>query len=136
MGEGRRGRPCIQCMYCYHNVFSYRIIKLTSPKINYFIIAGTVLMYISVYFYFPAFTSGAAQAGCLVKMIWLFYRCFSNSIYAGSRVAIYSWVYAYIRRSTFQVMESLHNFSKSGPKKEGKLYCYDGCVAIKYTLLC
>ena len=50
--------------------FLYRVIKLTSPTINYFIIAGTILMYASVYFYLiPAFTPSVAQAGCLVRII-------------------------------------------------------------------
>ena len=50
--------------------FLYRVIKLTSPTINYFIIAGTILMYASVYFYLiPAFTPSVVQAGCLVRII-------------------------------------------------------------------
>ena len=45
-----------------------RIVKLTSPKLNYIIIAGAVLMYISTYFYLlPSTIEAVVQARCIVS---------------------------------------------------------------------
>ena len=38
--------------FLYHSVFYFsRVLKLSSRNLNYLIIAGAVLLYISVYFY-------------------------------------------------------------------------------------
>ena len=99
--------------------FPYRIIKLTSPMINYFIIVGTISMYASVYFYLiPALTPSAAQAGCLVGIIMfialldnIYIQILTKFYYTDSGVVVYSRIYAGIWRPSFQVMESLYNFS-------------------------
>ena len=42
--------------------------KLSSPKLNYFIIAGAMLMYMSVYFYLlPVEDTVVVQARCIVS---------------------------------------------------------------------
>ena len=53
------------------NIFvlnDFRIVKLTSPKLNYLIIAGTITMYMSVLFYLiPTTSPSIAQLSCLVS---------------------------------------------------------------------
>ena len=45
----------------------HRIVKISSPSLNYFIILGALLMYISIYFYlFPSLDTDIVLAGCIV----------------------------------------------------------------------
>ena len=47
-----------------------RIVKLTSPNLNYFTIAGTVLMYASTYFYLlPETSEPVIVARCIVSSL-------------------------------------------------------------------
>ena len=56
-----------------HNViiiFSCRLVKLSSPNLNYFIIIGAVLMYSSIYFYLlPVVNKNVLLASCIVSII-------------------------------------------------------------------
>ena len=59
-----------------------RIVKLTSPNLNYFTIAGTVLMYASTYFYLlPETSEPIIVARCIVsnlgEQLWSYYSYYS-----------------------------------------------------------
>lgn len=46
----------------------YKVVKLSSPKLNYFIIAGAMLMYISIIFYLLSNTDESITlARCIVS---------------------------------------------------------------------
>ena len=50
---------------------SYRLIKLSSPKLNYIITVGAVLMYTAIYFYFlPVINKNAVKARCIVSRLY------------------------------------------------------------------
>ena len=52
--------------------FFYRIVKISSPSLNYFIILGAFLMYSSIYFFlFPSLNPVIVLTGCLVSTIIL-----------------------------------------------------------------
>ena len=52
-------------------ILSYinRVVKLSSPNLNYFIIVGAMLMYSSIYFYLlPVANKNALLASCIVSI--------------------------------------------------------------------
>ena len=52
------------------NVLFYRVVKLSSPKLNYLIIIGAVLMYCSIYFYLlPIVHMDVVLASCIVSIV-------------------------------------------------------------------
>ena len=53
----------------------YRLVKLSSPNLNYFIIIGAVLMYISIFFYIlPVTNTDVVLASCIVRLSVNFFR--------------------------------------------------------------
>ena len=55
----------------YHAVIKIfvRMVKRSSPNLNYFIITGALIMYSSVYFYLiPSTDKAVVQARCVVYM--------------------------------------------------------------------
>ena len=75
-GEGAVAYTCMDISHiharvnnnAFHCMISCRLIKLSSPKLNYFIIVGAMLMYVSVYFYLlPVMDTIAVEARCIVS---------------------------------------------------------------------
>ena len=51
---------------------SNRIVKLSSPNLNYLIIIGAMFMYLSVYFHLmPVTSANAVQARCIVRYCYI-----------------------------------------------------------------
>ena len=49
--------------------YVYRLVKLSSPNLNYFIIIGAVLMYVSIFFYIlPVTDKDVVLASCIVSI--------------------------------------------------------------------
>ena len=62
------------CMYLslFWSVYPSRLVKLSSPNLNYFIIIGAVLMYISIFFYIlPIIDTDVVFASCIVSILLL-----------------------------------------------------------------
>ena len=52
------------------SAFFHRIVKLSSPSLNYFIILGAFLMYSSIYFFLvPSLNPVIVLTGCLVRIL-------------------------------------------------------------------
>ncbi len=57
--------------YCIHAWFTFRIVRLTSPNLNYLIIIGCLFIYISVYWYFiPSTNTDVVLTACCVSCIY------------------------------------------------------------------
>ena len=62
---------------CYLHVltsnYPHRTVKLSSPTLNYFIIGGAILMYVSIFFYLlPTKNEDVVKARCVVReMIYM-----------------------------------------------------------------
>ena len=62
----------LKSIFIFYVIFTHRLIKISSPKLNYFIIAGAMLMYASIYFYLlPVTRIAVVQARCIVSLITL-----------------------------------------------------------------
>ena len=113
---------------CYmHNniiIMTYRIVKLTSPNLNYFTIAGTMLMYISTYFYLlPETSEPVIVARCIVS--WLIQLNLEqyfliNSTHlkllfpwplAVGTLALYNWILACIWNYALKDVEGVSDIS-------------------------
>lgn len=59
---------CTLYVIDFHCIIIYRIVKISSPSLNYFIIIGAFLMYTSIYFVvLPSLNSVIVLTGCLVS---------------------------------------------------------------------
>lgn len=93
---------------------SHRIVKLSSPNLNYFIIAGALLMYVSVYFHFlPDRSMGGkiAQVRCVVSNVVLLYRLTIKFFlkHTVRTLAVHYWVFSYLWSSTIKDVEDFQD---------------------------
>ena len=82
-------------------MFQYRLVRLTSPNLNYFIIAGAVIFYSSVYtfFYVPQTSLEVVAIVCNVSRLNSsnMYFIFTTCTFIVSYVACIIWLLALLR---------------------------------------
>ena len=67
------GKINLNLQVTWKGFFCYRIMKISSPSLNYFIILGALLMYTSIYFVLlPSLNSVIVLTGCLVSDCFLY----------------------------------------------------------------
>lgn len=99
----------------YHSVYLCRIVKLTSPNLNYFIIAGAIIMYASTFFYvLPTTSVVLIQACCIVSVKtdmheWLLRIMYHMQV---GTMALHYWIYNCFWNTSCKNVASVPNISQ------------------------
>ena len=57
-----------------HFVINFRLIRLSSPNLNYLIVIGAIVLYVDVYLYvIPTESESSAVAICHVRQLYIIY---------------------------------------------------------------
>lgn len=111
---------------CYS--FFHRIVKISSPSLNYFIILGAFLMYSSIYFFLvPSLNPVVVLTGCLVS--WIQYHVLSKLTVFYYQLELwlftvgYSLAYGAVLAKMWRVYQI---FSNPKPKKRVSATLYSG----------
>ena len=96
--------------------------RLTSPKLNYVIILGSLLMYLSIIFQLVPTTSGmVTEAMCVVSINLIAFNCSRHTLYAVGTLALYDRILPCIWSSLSKNVEGLSHISQSKTKEKGEI---------------
>ena len=108
----------------------FRLVKLSSPNLNYFIVIGASLLFISVYLY--NYTVGSLNQTvlqsvvCNVRQVVL---CADNemslcALFIDSTMVFIHWLHSVFCCDSFKDLENLLHFQQSIEKEEGSGYMH------------
>ena len=97
-----------------------RIIKISSPSLNYFIILGALLMYTSIYFYLlPSLNTDIILTGCIVGNPTVYFHSYLKCILLQLQIWFFTIGYSLSFGAVLAKMWRVYQiFNNPKPKKK------------------